>query len=568
MFSRVSGFEEQVEFVGHREPVVSTRFSPRLYRPHPNNLEKLKRAVMEQNAQNEGKDGYVKKSLPQPEQVYTCLALGSKDCGATVWQASGVRPFFDMTQMFDMDVIDLSWGNDGYTLCACSTDGRVMYIRFEPEELGLVVSQAETRTILTKQWREFGGSGDSKPLPESAEQLFMERQRQQPRDTQMENVDFVDETLDTEDHRQITQDQKSLPQQVLAAAAAVRENGPTPPADPKIIARQAETRVRGGKRRITPMAVTTAGATPAVARSPAPAMQITETRPAPAKRPRTNPLQEPDNSLGSFARASQENGIHARTNGIQHSQPMGVPPGAKPVSHAAHLYAPSVYGLSLMLLPEKKGIGPGRVRVISTDLPPTVLESKEFHGSGGGYVITCSRGGEVQWRDYHPKSAPVTALAGAAGKFAAAGTADATLFLYSANSGRRLAPPIGVDSAPYMLEAVVVEPESGEELPEESRERWFVVFVSRSALCSVFDVKRKKLVCARSAVSLLARPVDVESEKQGEGKVAAKATFYREISYCRVTESGEPILILSDGHVFAYSRDFCSWLRVVDEVNT
>lgn len=600
MFSRQSGFEDQIEFVGHREPVVSSRFSPRLYRAHPKKVESLRKEYEAENKKNEGKKGYVKKRLPDRAPTYTCLALGSKDCGATIWQASGVRPFFDMAHMFSQDVIDLSWGSDGYTLVACSTDGTVMYLRFEEEELGVVLSQEETRSILTETWRAFGGGGDStKPIPESVTQLRMEADISKDATAIVadgdadDGIEVVEGTiLEPQEQSQnpafsqAAQEKRSaLPAPVVEAAEQVRQNGPTPPADPRIIARQAETRVRGGKRRITPMAVSSAGgATPLSSAKPPQsalrpeAVEISETiqpQASPFKRPRTSEIgKDPEVSLGSFARqaasARQANGTQLANGAILRRDMSAIanviPPGAKPVSHAAHLYAPSIVGLSLMLLPEK-GKGPARVRVISTDIPPTLLESKEYHGSGGGYVVTCSRGGDVQWRDYFPKSSPVTALAGVAAKYAVVGTADGMLCLYSALSGRRLAPPIAVDSAPYMLEAMCVGSEGApSEVKEENAEteRWYVLFVSRSALCSVFDVKAKKLVCARSAASLLAKPVDVEG--QGNSDVlTGRAKFEREISHCRVTEHGEPILVLSDRHAFAYSRDFCSWLRVADD---
>lgn len=38
----------------------------------------------------------------------------------------------------------------------------------------------------------------------------------------------------------------------------------------------------------------------------------------------------------------------------------------------------------------------------------------------------------------------------------------------------------------------------------------------------------------------------------------------REISHCSVTRDEEPILSLSDGDAFAYSRDLCSWMWVAD----
>lgn len=598
MFSRESAFEDQIEFIGHREPVVSTRFSPRLYRAHPKKIAALRDSIEAENKRNENTPGYVKQIPPTDQPTYTCLALGSKDCGATIWQAAGVRPFFDMAQMFDMDVLDLAWGTDGYTFVSCSTDGKVMYVRFEPEELGIVVSQEETRTILTKVWREFGGGGNNGvPIPESATQLRMERDIAERIPIERgDTLDVVEDTKDVEAMRKAVAsaptapvntsnaiaDRNSLPAPIVVAAAVARENGPTPPADPKLMAAQAEVRVRGGKRRITPMTVTAAAAlkqsTPSIQQQEAPAAAFMVGPPAPGdgspwKRPRVEtPTNIPErvaaeNTAAQGSVSIRMNGNHQIVSGgnsrTAHDE-NGIPRGGRAVTHAAPIFAPSIIGLSMMLLPDR-GEGSARCRVISTDVPPTVLESREYHGNGGGYVVMCSVGGKVQWRDFHAKSSAVSALAGIGGKYAAVGTADGMLFLYSASSGRRLAPPIAIDSAPHMLEALCVGRESAAKSEQgEVVENWFVILVSRSALCSVFDVRAKRLVCARSAASLLARPQDPQAAaKQNESGV--KPNIIREIACCKVTELGEPILVLSDGHAFVYSRDFCSWLRVADD---
>lgn len=633
LFSRASDFDVEIEFVGHREPVISTRFSPRLYRPHPAMVRKLAEDMREKNATaesatvnaangttasaeapvnapGEGVDGKLPERLTAALSggaTYTVLALGSKDGGCSVWQASSTRPFFEMTDVFDMEVIDLSWGSDGYSLSACSTDGKVLYIRFEPEELGLVVPPTEARSILTDVWRSLGATAaDGQPLAESAQQLEMESQNMKkdavPIDrTAPTSIPDDDQAPTTTIPRQPESnpavssapvasppsnpmDDKPdhpVPEPVRAAAAAARQNGPTPPADPSVIAAQAETRVRGGKRRIVPVSVTPA-AQPALSTGPTP-IEISETVAEPTgpfKRPRASDPPAED-SLGTFARnaaAARAAGTNAPnggshplpTNGVASHQSIPTrtlaPPGAKAVSHAAHLYAPSVAGLSLMLLSDRSD-GPGRCRVISSGDVRVVLESREQHGGGGGYTVVCSAGGKVKWRDYHPKSSPVTALAGVAGKHVAVGTADGMLYLHSATSGRRLTPPIAIDSAPYMLEAIYVRGEDADYEGEDDSDdtgAWYVVVVSRSALVSVFDVKGKKLVCARSAASLLARPLDAETVGKEEA-IGAQARIFREIAHCRVTKFGEPILVLSDGHAFVYSRDFCSWLRVADD---
>lgn len=571
-----------------------------------------------------------------PLPTYTVLALGSKDGGCTIWQATAARPFFEMYDAFEMEVIDLSWASDGYTMVACSTDGKVLYQRFEPQELGNVVPHHEARGILANVWRSFGGNAADAdtPLPESAVQLRMEEAgratRKSPDAMDTDPVIVVETTPSVPNGNtagsaaggaDMRAGAASLPSPVITTAEAVRQNGPTPPADPKVIAAQGEVRVRGGKRRITPVSVSEveespfdngAGNAPAAAFQPMP-MEVSETvqvaSSIPAKRPRSSPADVVGESLGSFARnaavvagssgmqAGEDGGGVAGvtggtggTNGAigangalearvgdayangsnahamrMERQRMGVvPPGMKPVSHAAHLYAPSVVGLSMMLLPESAGGGLARVRVIGSGDVAVVLESREQGGGGsGGYVVTCSAGGKVKWRDYHGKGSAISALAGIGGKFAAVGTADGMLYLYSATSGRRLAPPISIDSAPYMVEAYCFADSDDDEGEED--ERWYVIVISRSALCSVYDVRGKKLVCARSAACLLARPYEAEGTGGGKNEGVGKTRIIREVCHCEVTSFGEPILTMSDGHGFVYSRDFCSWLRVADD---
>lgn len=714
LFSRHTGFDDPIEFVGHREPVISSRFSPRLYRPHPKMKEK---STANGNAENGNAENSKAKSEAESSATYTVLSLGSKDGGCTIWQARAVRPFVEMYDAFDMEVIDMAWATDGYTFTACSTDGKVLYMRFEPEELGNVVPIDETRKILAKIWRSFGGSAATAdtPLPESAIQLDMEERHAQakaqvqyitdekgpnaaslvapvsgttPAAAPNSKLTTVPATIkngtSTPQQSRIAQSSGLLPS-VFASTEAVLSNGPTPPADPKVMAAQAETRVRGGKRRITPISVSAVDDAPIEPRPPtsgptapppAPiahhpassfqpmAIEVSETVPAvaaPTKRPRTSSglddTRPVDGYLGAFARSESasaaaaavggtsrqptsagagSNGCAAlKTPAMNGTMPNGsalhaeqkrlglVPPGATPVSHAAHLYAPSVVGLSMMLLPSRGNEGPGRCRILQSGDATVMLESREQIGGGGGYAITCSANGKVRWKDYHSKTGAITALAGVYGKFVTAGSADAMLYLYSANSGRRLAPPIALDSAPYMLEAFWFGHDTSvrnggmdamvvDDVNEDDAERWFVMVISRSAMCSVYDVRAKRLVCARSAASLLARPLEQEigssnkasdgdkdtnnnnklnnnsnnnshnnnnastnnipsnqslqhSHQEANGGSSNRARIIREVSHCDVTRDGEPIVALSDGHVFVYSRDFCAWLRVADD---
>ena len=53
----------------------------------------------------------------------------------TVWLSSGERPTLILNKVFAQSVADLAWTQDGHTLLACSTDGRVAVARVSPASL-------------------------------------------------------------------------------------------------------------------------------------------------------------------------------------------------------------------------------------------------------------------------------------------------------------------------------------------------------------------------------------------------------------------------------------------------
>lgn len=543
MFTRASSFKEYIDLVGHRQPVVSTKFSARLYR--------RQRAAASSGAGTANGNGTAPAAAePAASAPYTCMALGSKDGWVTVWKAGGTRPFVVFRDVFDHDVIDVSWGSDGYTFVACSSDGKVLYVSFTPDELGDVVPYEEERQLLADLWRKFGGTNGGTALVETPTQLVMEKTRRLSAHAapssgvrKQENGRAAN-SFAQKSPLDIAIQQQALPVAMSAAVLPTSAHAvaPTPPANAALLASQREGKGKSGKRRIIPAAVGSDGGSmpsslPGPFEVPSPAAKRVRQDPVAITVP---PAPRPFLNQGRVETGSAANAFGAPSEFVAPSPP---------------LYKPSVIGLSMMLLPSEKG-GAAVARAIDTQSPPTLLEAKEQHGGSSrasGHMVSCSRGEKILWRDYYPLLSPVALLAGSAQNFVAVGTADGMLYLYSAISGRRLLPPIALDSAPHLLEAHTVG------------ERWFALVVSRSGLCSVYDVKAKKLVCARSAAPLLARPVDSKGETPETEDGATRAETYRSISMGRVTDQGEPLLILSDCHVFFYSRDLCSWLRVADD---
>ena len=73
----------------------------------------------------------------------TCIALGSQDTKLTVWLSNSKRPTFVAHKLFKQSVVDLAWTPDGYSLLACSTDGTLAVLQFEPKELGVPLNQVQ-----------------------------------------------------------------------------------------------------------------------------------------------------------------------------------------------------------------------------------------------------------------------------------------------------------------------------------------------------------------------------------------------------------------------------------------
>ncbi|GAB0496309.1 hypothetical protein MMPV_007621 [Pyropia vietnamensis] len=710
MFSRASGFTSQMDFVGHRGPVVATRFSPRLYVPLGEPTPALAappggggggagEAGVTKTA-NGGGTGAVAgaegESGWKDSASYTCLALGSKDRGATVWKASAATPFLSLAQMFDSDLVDLSWGGDGYTVAASSTDGRVVLMQFEPRELGVVVPRAQEARILGTIARSFGGTASVAQLPESTTTLAMEdalMRQQPPALPQVGDAGRVAANAPTA-APDPSRKRKALdvdggggaPPPTAATAAA--------PYRPLVrISQQREVR-KGGKRRIIPTAVPAPGAAPRRALPSvlpggpappppdglrggveAPTAAAAVARPPPAAGP-TAAAATHSRGFGAVAAAPaplpslprapvtvdvthsplDRHGAHpiaANGVGSRGSLPPAPDPASaldalhrvnlpRPLSPAAlaavergnggvSVAAASIRGLRTPLLPPagetaadalaavgSPTAGATLVRAIDMRTPPTLVEvvpPVAADAIAAAATLLVSRGGVVVWRDFIPAVTPVVAVAGAAGRFVAVATADGLLRLYSGRGGRRLAPPLALDSPPHVMEADVVGGVGGaggvvrlggDEAGGSSEdddvgtgaergggggsatataaalppvlagrttgrrgERWHLLLVTRSGQCTVYDVRTLRLVVTRCAAVLLARVHPAggaagggDGSIGGRGAALPATEVYRSIVLGRVTPSGEPLLALSDGSTFLYDRRLAAWLRI------
>ena len=96
----VSESKKAVELVGHRAPIVASRYNPALF-------------VKARGT----------KLTKQSNPPTSCCAIGTQDASLSVWMAGKGRPLAIINNAFDRSISDLAWSPDGTTLLAASLDG-------------------------------------------------------------------------------------------------------------------------------------------------------------------------------------------------------------------------------------------------------------------------------------------------------------------------------------------------------------------------------------------------------------------------------------------------------------
>ena len=118
-------WQQECDFVGHDSPVACCAFSPATY-----------------TRERAGADGGSRLS-----SAYFCCALGGQDCHLSIWLTSKAKPLIVVRDLFEQDVLDLSWTPDGYHLLACSMDGTLAVVTLSVEELGAALTPQERAAL-------------------------------------------------------------------------------------------------------------------------------------------------------------------------------------------------------------------------------------------------------------------------------------------------------------------------------------------------------------------------------------------------------------------------------------
>ncbi|XP_026747652.1 LOW QUALITY PROTEIN: protein HIRA homolog [Trichoplusia ni] len=203
------GWRCDKDFVGHRKAVTCARFN--------NNI-------------------FVKEG-----RKYCCAAVGSRDRALSIWLTSLKRPLVVVHDLFSDSLLDLSWSSDGLNLLACSSDGTVACIQFTNKEIGTPLTLDEKNSFYEKIYgkclaNESGGDLSANLLVECPEILLAREKQEAKKEAAKEET--------------TPKSEKSQSKILLSPSPASCGTSSTPlrPMD-----RQIETRTSDGKRRITPV---------------------------------------------------------------------------------------------------------------------------------------------------------------------------------------------------------------------------------------------------------------------------------------------------------------------------
>ena len=207
IIERGGSWKAGMDFVGHRKAVEVVLFNPHLF------------------IKSDAKDNH------------GCVALGGRDRSLSVWLTNLKRPLLVMHDLFDDSILDLSWSHGGYELLVCSTDGTIAYLSFSSKELGLRISK------------------------QALDDLFM-----QTYGTKRAETTFNDSNMVLIENPEILKLHNSTPEKTSSGSASnlVSNNSlnqsigmTSTSAQVASVTKQVETRTKEGKRRITPITLTT-----------------------------------------------------------------------------------------------------------------------------------------------------------------------------------------------------------------------------------------------------------------------------------------------------------------------
>ncbi len=201
-----STWKTGMDFVGHRKAIEVVSFNPQLFT--------------------------FTKTSSEGSSNHGCIAIGSRDRSVSVWLTSLKRPLIVVHDLFNNSVLDLAWSKNGYTLMACSLDGTCAFLSFTEKELGMKLDREAINNLFVDLYgtKRFGGSSLA---TESQDLLVEDPAMLMHSDKQTNNLSVV---------HSISSPPRKDSLSVLTSSVSSSQ--------------QIETRTKDGRRRITPITLT------------------------------------------------------------------------------------------------------------------------------------------------------------------------------------------------------------------------------------------------------------------------------------------------------------------------
>ena len=470
-------------------------------------------------------------SLINKTVKYCCIAVGSRDRSISVWMTSQPRPLIVAHDLFESSVLDISWSKDGYRLLACSQDGTVAAMIFSPNELGHKLTSDERQAHLQKLYGKSINTTQivSKTIIVEDPELMKAQGDQAQKHREM---------LDQQNSHSNSISQNGYNGCESNTSLSGMSKGPTD--------RQIETLLPGGKRRITPLYI----------QPPVPFNSTSSITFSSSKEAKTKIMIETTTSTP----AATPTPSYIPSTPIKTTTTI-------PTIKREHIVPKTIH----------KTLAPSKIE------KATVFKIKDLEGRDlileAENDTNSDKLNELRLMDETNNKIWDVLLASkinsviATQHLAASSCIDHSLHLFELQSGRRLIPPLMLDSPVAHIAA----------------EKNHLLVITSNASMWLWDLKKNKVLVKGESVSSILSPTNSlsTSEKQPPGKTPSKggdkssnnksednmnnqakdaksADGDIEILSCSLTTYFQPLVLLSTGKAFVFDYDLHCWLLISD----
>lgn len=608
------GWRTQRDLVGHRKAITCVRFNPNVL-----NQVKSKKQAGQQSDQNKSSNNNnnnntntsngttattktntsfdtnncntsagtnaksTNSSTTNSKTVkYCCIAVGSRDRSISVWLTSQPRPLIVAHDLFESSVLDISWSKDGYRLIACSQDGTVAVMIFTPAELGHRLTNDEKQTHLQKLYGKAltAAPPSNKTIVVEEPELMKPQQQQQQQQHQQSLAIQQQNRLSSESNHLRA---KELQDQLSSHSNSISQNGyngcesntsmtgmSKGPTD-----RQIETLLPGGKRRITPLFI----------QSSVPFTSSANITFSSSKDSKTKIIIETTNNPTPSSTPAPPTPSYISSTPVK-----SAPTPKATTSFTTNATIPAVRREVIVPKANQRGLAPSKIekasvfKITDDNGVDLLLEVENDTNSDRLNELRLLDSGNNKIWDVLISSKINSVIA--TPTLAAASCLDNSLHLFDLHSGRRLIPPLVLDSPVAHIAA----------------QRDHLLVITSFSNMWLWNLKENKVLVKSESVSNILPPPnnspnETSSGKQSKSQSGASKNYDKsvnnkqtdndgstgnhgnnannssnnkidksdlEILSCSLTNHYQPLILLSNGKAFIFDFNLHCWLLISD----